>query len=327
MTISNFEAPHKVVALVYDGLCSFEYGIVAEVFGLKRPELGRELYHFASVALDGGVLRAAGGLEFSATGSVDDLAQAQTIVIPGWRGCDAPVPKVMIEQIRLAHQRGARLLSICSGVYVLAAAGLLNGVNVTTHWRYAQDLKAKYPQLNVDAKQLYIEQGNIVTSAGSSAGIDACMHLVRSDYGEQVANSVARRLVIHAHRQGSQAQFIEQPMPKLHKAHRLSGLMQRVKNNLSSHWTIHSMATLAHMSERTFQRQFVAYTGLTAMKWVVQQRVVMACRLLESSDLDIEQIAHEVGFNDVASLRYHFNNQLELSPTQYRKRFVQNACV
>ena len=318
--ISKDRAP-RVAALVYEGLCTFEYGIAAEVFGLPRPELGGDLYRFTSVALDGKPVRATGGLIVTATGSRADLERADIVIVPGWRGKDAPVPENLCDEIRAAHDRGARIVSICSGVYVLAAAGLLVGRRVTTHWRYSKHFETKFPDAIVQPNELYVDEGDIVTSAGSSAGIDACLHVVRSDYGAKIANSVARRLVMHAHRQGGQAQFIEQPVPKLTGNHRLSEMMDKVRGKLANTHQIASMAELAGMSSRTFQRRFLAFTGLPAMQWLTQERISHACQQLEVTDLSIETVSQNAGFGNAETLRYHFRQVLSVSPVEYRKRF------
>ena len=318
-------APPKVAVLVYDGLCTFEYGIVTEVLGLYRPEVGGYLYTVNSVSLEGKRLRAAGGLTVTADGSEADLASADIIVIPGWRGTDAPVPKKLQEHIRAAHQRGVKLVSICSGIYVLAAAGVLNNRKATTHWRYLDDFKSKFPQVALLPNNLYVDQGNIITSAGSSAGLDVCLHLVRSDYGANVANTVARRLVIHAHREGGQAQFIEQPLATLSKQSeqsRLTQLMTNVRLDLSAPHSINSLSVMAKMSPRTFQRRFVALTGAPIMQWLIRERVTQACDLLESSPLSLVQISESVGFNTPENMRYHFTKAHLPSPKYYRKRFL-----
>lgn len=313
--------PPRVVALVYDGLCTFEFGIVSEVFGLHRPELGRDLYRFSSVAVEAEPIRAAGGLTVTATGSSEDLKHADIVVVPGWRGKNEPVPAAITEEIRRAHQRGARLLSVCSGVFVLAASGVLSNRRATTHWRYADALSQAYPDVTVQADRLYVEDGTIISSAGSSAGIDACLHIVREDYGPKVANSVARRLVMHAHRQGGQAQFIEQPLPKAGNEHRLSVMMDEVRGNLAQPYAIASMAKLAGMSPRTFQRRFLGFTGAPAMQWLTQERVSHACVLLETTDLSAESVSLSVGLGNSETLRYHFRKSLGVSPLEYRKRF------
>ncbi len=196
----------QVVVLAYDGLCTFEFGVAVEIFGLPRPELGDEWYRFAVAGIDDGELRATGGIRILTDGGLDLLESADLIVVPGWRGMDAPVPAALREALRRANARGCQLLSICSGVFVLAASGLLNGRKATTHWRYIEALKARYPAIGVVEDVLYQDEGDILTSAGSAAGIDLCLHVVRRDYGMETANSVARRLVIPPHRDGSQPQ-------------------------------------------------------------------------------------------------------------------------
>jgi len=311
----------SVVALVYDGLCTFEYGIAAEVFGLTRPELERTLYRFSSVAIENKALRAAGGLIVKGTGTTDDLQSAHTLVIPGWRGKDEPVPKSLCNIVQQAYDRGIRLLSICSGSYVLAASGLLNNKKATTHWQYVEDFKLKFPHIIVEENALYVDEGNLITSAGSAAGIDACLHIVRSDYGAEIANKVARRLVMHSHRQGSQAQFIEQPVPASFNNQRMTQLMDEVRRSLAHSHSLESMAKMAQMSNRTFQRRFAALTGMPAKQWLTQERIWRACLLLETTELSIDQISHMVGFGQTDAMRYHFRQTIEVSPNDYRKRF------
>lgn len=310
-----------MAALIYDGLCTFEYGIVAEVFGLCRPELGGQLFQFASVQAEGKQNAAAGGLIVQATGTAQDLAQADIVVVPGWRGKDEPVPEKLCAMIRDAHDRGAMLFSICSGIYVLAAAGILNGHSATTHWRYIDDFAQKYPDTTLRPNELYVDAGDIITSAGSSAGIDAAVHIVRSHYGAEIANSVARRLVMHGHRHGGQAQFIEQPVAKPGGSHRLSDMMDQVRNSLADPHRIKSMAQLAGMSPRTFQRNFQNHVGLPAMQWLAHARVTRACQLLETTKQSVEVIGQSVGFESPDRLRYHFRNVLAVSPADYRKSF------
>lgn len=311
----------RVAALVYDGLCTFEYGIAAEVFGLSRPELGRELYRFSSVAVEEGPLRAAGGLTFQATGVLKDLVKAHTIIIPGWRGKDAPVPTIICDHLRRAHARGARLVSICSGAYVLAEAGLLDNKRATTHWRYAEHFQARFPNITLQANELFVDEGDIVSSAGSSAGVDACLHIVRCDYGANIASKVAKRLVMHAYRQGNQSQFIAQPIPRTSDSDRISGLTEAIRKDLKAAYSIAFMARLTRMSERTFQRRFLAATGTPPLQWVLQERVSRSCQLLETSNASVERISEEVGFSTTAAMRYHFKNAMQLSPNEYRKRF------
>ncbi len=317
----RMDRPPKVSALVYDGLCTFEFGICAEVFGLERPELGGSLYDFKSVSLERRSMRAAGGLKVMTTGTKHDLETADVVIVPGWRGKDSVVPDDLCRSIRRAQAAGAILLSICSGIYVLAAAGVLSNRRATTHWRYVDDLKSKYPDVLIEPNALYVDVGDVITSAGSTAGLDACLHVVRRDYGAKVTNMVARRLVMHAYRQGGQAQFIEQPPPKATGASRLSALMDEMRSKLTEPHTISSMATSIGMSPRTFQRQFSATVGIPAMQWLTRERVMHSCILLETTSMDIDSVAQSVGLASAEAFRYHFRQTLALSPTEYRKRF------
>lgn len=314
-------AHKKVVALVYSGLCVFEFGIVSEIFGLHRPEIEGPWYIFQTVALEAGPLHATGGLEFSASGSLSDLEAAEIIIVPGWRGKDETVPPHMCRALQTAHERGARLVSICSGIYVLAAAGLLDGRKATTHWKYLQDFGEKYPEVRLEPDSLYVDDEDIMTSAGSSAGIDLCLHIVRKEYGAKIANSVARRLVMHAHRQGGQTQYIEQPVPQEREAHRLSGAIDHVRAHLTKAHSVSSLADLSGMSPRSFQRKFTTLTGMPVGRWIIQERLMQARTLLETSEASIDDIAHTVGVPNTETLRYHFRNQFGVSPGQYRKRF------
>lgn len=310
-----------VVALVYDGLCTFEFSICSEIFGLDRPEMGADWYRFASVAIEPGPLRAQGGLMVQAQAGLELLAQADLIIAPGWKGLNVPVPEPLCAQLRAAHARGARLASICSGAFVLAATGLLAAKRAATHWRYAQALNALHPDIEVDANVLYAQSDRIFTSAGSAAGMDLMLHIVREDYGVEAANSVARRLVMPPHRGGGQAQFIERPVA-IDKGGRLAALMEQVRVDLHKSWTVELMAQRAAMSTRTFIRRFVEATGGNPGEWLCMLRTEEAKRLLEATSLSVERIAVDVGFGSVQALRHHFRNQMDLSPRDYRSAFA-----
>lgn len=309
-----------VVVPVYDGLATFEFSIVAEIFGLKRPEMGPGWYRFASAAIEPGPMRAHGGLTFSCDGGVDLLDQADLIVMAGWKGAQVPVPDELAQRLKKAWQRGARLASICSGAFVLAATGLLDGRRAATHWRYAKTLREAHPTIDVDDSVLYVEEGRVLTSAGSAAGIDLMLHIVRSDFGTEAANSVARRLVMPPHRSGGQAQFIERPMP-VDGGSRLADLLEQVRADLRAPWTASRMADAAAMSSRTFLRRFVETTGQSPGQWLTAERIEEAKRLLEGSKASVEQVADSVGFGSVQALRHHFQAQLGLSPRHYRESF------
>lgn len=319
-------ANSTVVALAYDGLCLFEFGVVAEVFGLARPEITRpDWYRFQIAAVDPLPLRAQGGLmRIDTDGGLDLLETAGTILIPGWRGVNGTVPEALCVALRAAVARGARVLSICSGLVVLAEAGLLTGRRATTHWRYLDAVRQRFPWLSLDPNVLYVDEGAVLTSAGSAAGIDLCLHLVRRDFGAEIANRVARRLVVAPHRDGGQAQFIDRPMQD--RAGTLfAALFERVQEDLTDDWPIDRLASLAGMSRRTFLRRFQAATGQTPADWLLGLRLRNVRDLLETSDLAIEQVAARAGFGSAATLRHHFRQKLGMTPQSYRQRFTRTS--
>jgi len=312
-----------VVAIAYDGLCLFEFGCAVEVFGLPRPEMGPNWYRFAIAAVEAGPLQATGGLRVSADGSADLLAEAGTIVIPGWRSADAPVPDALCAALREAHAGGARILSLCSGAFVLAAAGLLDGQDATTHWRYAELLVSRYPKLRFVSDVLYVDTGSILTAAGSAAGLDLCLHLVRRDWGPEVANKVARRLVVPAHREGGQAQYVERPVPRERAGgSRLAPLLDRMRGALDQEWPVARMANEAALSLRALHRRFQEATGQSPGAWLTGERISRARDLLESTTLPMEELAAGCGFRSAAALRRHFRTALGVSPLSYRARFA-----
>lgn len=313
-----------VVALAYDGLCAFEFACAAEVFGLPRPELGPGWYRFETCSLGGRRVRGQYGTSISVDGGLDRLGDAGTILIPGWQGPDVPVPEVMIQALQRAHGRGARLLSICSGSFVLAATGLLDGRRATTHWRYAEGLQTRFPRVRVDPNVLYIDEGRMLTSAGSAAGLDLCLHLIRRDFGAEVANQVARRLVIPPHRDGGQAQFLENPVDRCERGP-LTAVLERVQRRIHRPIKISDMARWAAMSERTFVRRFRATTGMAPGDWMRRQRMEHAKELLERSSLTIDQVAAQSGLGTAMTMRHHFRRRIGLSPVEYRRRFSQVA--
>jgi AraC family transcriptional activator FtrA len=313
---------HKVVALAYDQLCTFEFGCVVELFALPRPEIAAPWYQFAVCAAERGPLRAAGGLQVHVPHGLKLLERADTIVIPGWHELDEPPPAALLERLRAAHARGARLCSICSGVFVLAAAGLLDGRRATTHWRYLERLRARYPQVRVEANALYVDEGQVVTSAGSAAGLDMLLHLVRCDHGAKIANQVAQRLVIAPHREGGQAQFVPRPLSPEGQG-RLARLLDFVRAHLHETHTLDSLAARAAMSPRTLQREFAQALGQAPHAWLIGERIERAKELLESTRLPTAVIATRVGMGSAESLRHHFRRRLGTTPEHYRRRFTR----
>src|SRR5215207_5055703 len=310
-------APHNrlVVALAYDGLCTFEFGVAVEIFGLERPEMGPGWYRFGVASLEPGPLRAAGGLRVEVGGGAALLARAGTIVVPGWRGAAEPVPDALCRELRRAHARGARVLSLCSGVFVLASAGLLAGRRATTHWRYLDALRRAHPDIALAEDVLYVDEGSVLTAAGSAAGIDLCLHLVRRDFGPDAANSVARRLVVPPHREGGQAQFIPRPVPTEREGARLGPLLDRMRARLDRPQPLASLASEAGMSRRTFLRRFRDATGCPPGEWLLRERLDRARELLEGARAaPVEEVALLCGFGSAATLRHHFRRRFGLGP-------------
>lgn len=323
MTNLRQVSPARVVVLAYDGLCTFEFGVAVEIFGLPRPEMGESWYRFAVAGVDKGELRATGGIRILADGDLSLLEHADLILVPGWRGIDAAVPDALCDALRRASARGCQLLSICSGVFVLAATGLLNGRKATTHWRYIEALKSRYPAIDVVEDVLYQDEGDILTSAGSAAGIDLCLHVVRRDYGMEAANRVARRLVIPPHRDGSQTQQLSRPVAQLRESQRLGQLFDFLHQHLALAHTVDSLARRVGMSQRTFLRRFQDATGTTPTRWLLNERLLRAKDYLENSKLSIDSIAEQTGFGQAATLRHHFRQHFALSPARYRKQFAR----
>ncbi len=310
---------HRVVAVVYDGLCTFELGIAVEIFGRPRPEL-RSWYAFSLASVDSPPLRANGGMSVWAPEGLGPLEDADTIILPGWRDVADPPPQPLIDALRAAHRRGARLLSICSGVFVLAAAGLLDGRRATTHWRYAEALAKEFPEVRVESEVLYVDEGDILTSAGSAAGIDCCLHLVRRDYGAAVVNRVARRLVVQPHREGGQAQFITGAVVDPEEGG-FADFLDSIRARLDEEHSVAGLAAEAAMSPRTLARRFRQVLGTTPHRWLVEERVRRCQELLETTDLDMDEIACLSGLGSAQVMRLHFRRRVGTTPTTYRKSF------
>lgn len=317
-------AGNVVAVLAYDGVNAFELGMAVEVFGLSG--MGRHAYKVVVCATERRQrLSASGGVTLIAEMGLDALKRADTIVVPGWQHIDHTPPEALLAALRRAHAKGARIASICSGAFVLAAAGLLDGRRATTHWANVEALAAKYPRVRVEPDVLYVDDGDVLTSAGRAAGLDLCLHIVRRDHGAEVANSVARRLVIAPHRDGGQAQFIQRPL--LVEGDPLKSVLSWAQRHIAEDLSIAVLAARARMSRRTFIRRFGEIVGSTPGEWILQLRVDHARRLLEASRLTIEQVAAAAGFGSTDALRHHFRRRLYISPARYRLSFKGDTHV
>jgi transcriptional regulator GlxA family with amidase domain len=316
----------NIVAVVLNGVHPFEFGVVCEVFGIDRRDDGLPDYDFAVVAGEPGPIRAHNGFTMQIEHGLERMRGADLIAIPAmddWR-LDGGFPGEFLAALREEVARGSRVLSVCSGAFVLGEAGLLDGRRCTTHWRYAADLARRYPAAKVDPDVLYVDEDPVFTSAGTAAGIDACLYLVRKEQGSRVANGIARRMVVPPHRDGGQAQFISQPVPVPGEGV-LAGLLDWLQASLGQQISIADMADRAHMSPRTFARRFAQETGTTPQRWLTGQRILLAQHLLEDTDDTMEAIADRCGFGSVTVFRHHFRAWRGTTPNGYRRAFRNPA--
>lgn len=321
MARSSMHHQRTVAALIGDGVLTFDFACACEVFGYDRSDIVEPWYRFLVVSQDPPPIRSSTGFALSPELGLDALEEADTIVIPGWADDFREPRPETIAALRAAYDRGARLMSICIGAFVLASTGLLDGRRATTHWRWAERLQERFPRIRVDPSVLYIDDGQILTSAGTAAGIDLGLHVVRLDYGAEVANQVARRIVMPPHRDGGQAQYIETPVPDTPAEDPIGDALRWILEHLDEEVTIDSLASRAAMSERTFLRHFRATTGTTPLDWILRQRIALAQRLLETTDLPLEFIAERSGFGSAVTMRHHFAKRVQTSPQAYRRTF------
>jgi transcriptional regulator GlxA family with amidase domain len=310
-----------VAVVVYDRMPVFEMAVPCEVFGIDRSDMGVPAYRLIVCAAEERPLRTNAGFTIDTRHGLGPLARAGTIIVPGWRDIDEAPPPALITALQRAHRRGARIASLCTGAFVLAAAGLLDGRRATTHWMYADALARRYPAVDVDPAVLYVDQGSVLTSAGTAAGIDLCLHMVRLDHGAAVANVYARRMVVPPHRDGGQAQFVEAAVPAAAGDERLSAALEWALDHLDEPLSVEELARHCRMSPRTFARRFRAVVGTTPLQWLLAQRVLAAQRLLETSGEPVERVAQRCGFGSAAALRVHFARILGTPPTAYRATF------
>lgn len=315
-----------VAALLLDDVATFELGVACEVFGIDRTEEGVPAFDFRICGPEAGVpLRLSVGSSVIPERGLEGLRGADlVIVVPSWRRTGEELTEMapgILDALRRAHADGAIMLSMCSGAFILAAAGLLDGRPCTTHWRHAAQLREMYPVAKVDEDVLFVDDGDVVTSAGTAAGIDAALHLVRREIGSDAANVIARRMVVPPQRDGGQRQFIERPVPTC-SDDMFAEVLDWMVEHLEEQQPVARLAELAGMSTRTFARRFAAETGTTPVQWLVQQRIVAARTLLESTDLDVDHVAHRCGFSSATLLRHHFRRLVGVTPGEYRKTFA-----
>ncbi|MGW1023036.1 helix-turn-helix domain-containing protein [Streptomyces sp. NPDC002577] len=311
----------NVAAVLLDGVHPFELGVVCEVFGLDRSDEGLPVYDFAVASAEGPVLSTPAGFSVQTQHGLERLEEADLIAVPAGNSyMNRTYPEELLAALRRATERGARVLSVCSGVFVLGAAGLLDGRRCAVHWRHAAELAVRHPRTRVEPDVLYVDEGAVITSAGTAAGIDACLHIVREEHGVEVANAIARRMVVPPHRDGGQAQYVERPLPHS-PCDTVGGVLAWMEEHLDEEITVEGLAARAHMSQRTFARRFQQETGTTPYRWLLRQRVLLAQELLERSDETVDAIAGRAGFGNAAAMRHQFLRALGTTPNAYRRTF------
>lgn len=317
--INPLQGP-KVVALVYDRLSLFEFGIVTEVFGLKRPEFGNDWYQFSICSVDGAEITGTGGMSLKVEHGLEALADADIIVIPGWRTPYTSIPDHLKTELVTSYERGARIVGICGGAFVLAAAGLLNGRRATTHWQFVETFIGAYPDIQLETAPLYCADNRLYTSAGSAAGIDLCLFVVQEDYGHDIANAVAKRLVVAPVRSGSQSQEIDRPILPQDKHSQLAPILDWLRLNLATRHTVEEIAKKVNMSARTFLRHFSQVTGMNYGEWMTLQRIDRAKTLLCETQLPVDTVAEACGYGSTGSFRRAFLGVTHISPSIFRKQ-------
>jgi AraC family transcriptional regulator, transcriptional activator FtrA len=313
--------PHAVALVVYDGVALFELGVACDVFGDDHG--GDPLYSLAICAAEPKV-RTDAGVTMQIPQGLAAVSRARTVIVPPTERLEQ-VPASVLDVLRAARSAGKRLMSLCTGAWIVAAAGILDGHTATTHWSECADLARRYPRVRVDPKVLYVDEGDLLTSAGSAASIDLCLHVVQRDYGAEVAARFARDLVVPLHRDGGQAQYIEAPLPAPGADDLFADTIGWLRGNLAQDISVAALADRSAMSARTFARRFVASTGTTPYAWIARERVRLAQRLLETTDLPVEVIARDCGLGSAANLRKHFTRALATSPRAYRRTFAASA--
>jgi transcriptional regulator GlxA family with amidase domain len=318
----------NVALITLPDVAVFELGVLCEMFGYDRTPEGLPGYDFAVCSVEPGPVRTHAGFDLDVKFGLDRVEEADLVaVVPygegGGKDALTPPPAVL-DALRRAHERGAWVMSVCTGAFALGAAGLLDNRRCTTHWRHTDELARRHPAAKVDPDVLYVQDGKILTSAGTAASVDAGLHLIRQEQGSEVARMIARRMVVPPHRDGGQAQFIETPVQAVH-CETLQPVLTAVLGSLDHAHTVDTMADRAHMAPRTFARRFRAETGVTPHDWLTNQRLLLARRLLEDTDLGVDTIAERAGFGSAATLRHHFAQRLSTTPQAYRGTFRSHS--
>jgi transcriptional regulator GlxA family with amidase domain len=315
--------PHHVAVLALDRVVAFDLSIPAQIFGHEDE---RHRYRLTVCGEQAGPVRTSTGFAIVADRGIETVKRADTIVVPGIEDGGMPPQPATLEALRRAEQSGARMISICTGAFVLAAAGILDGRRATTHWRHAADLQRRFPAVEVDPRVLDVDDERVLTSAGVASGIDLCLHVVARDHGAAAANAIARRMVVAPHRGGGQAQFVERALPE-RSDDGLGATRTWMLERLEQPLTVAAMARHAVRSERSFMRHFRAETGSTPLRWLHEQRILLARRLLEETDLPIEDVATSSGFGTATNLREHFRRATHTTPTAYRRAFTTTSAA
>jgi transcriptional regulator GlxA family with amidase domain len=313
--------PQSIAVVVFDRISPFHLSVPSIMFGEDRMGGCKVKFDLKVCSVESGPLRTAAGFTMEAKFGLKELARADIVIVPTWRDTEEIPPEKLLAALRRAHARGALVVGLCLGSYVLAAAGLLDGLEATTHWHWAADLAAKYPGIRVNPEVLYVDQGNIITSAGTASAIDCCLHIIRREFGADVANYVARRMVVSPHRQGGQAQFIRQPVRDVVNVDHFAEVLEWSRKHLHQSLTLDLLAERALMTRRTFTRRFKQVMGATVGEWLLNQRLALAQQLLETTEDSIEAIAESAGFGTSVSLRQHFHQEFKTTPSNYRREF------
>lgn len=312
---------NTVAVIAFNGISPFHLSVPCAIFGEDRINASVPKFELLVCAAETGKLQTMAGFTIETRHGLKDLAKAATIIVPSWRNPAELPPQPLLNALRKASQRGARIVGLCLGSFVLAEAGLLDDRPATTHWFWADELAKRYPRVRVNPDVLYVDDGNIITSAGTAAAIDCCLHILRRQHGAKVANQVARRMVVSPHRQGGQAQYIQQPVRDISTNDHFTKVLDWIRRNLDKPHSLDTLAERALMTRRTFTRRFRKVMGVTVGEWLLNQRLGLAQQLLETTNNPIDLIAEMAGFGSPVSLRQHFNRAYKISPSNYRKEF------